>query len=372
MKSYERTAGRRSLELEQIIFVNTSRLFNVTSDVRHPVARYREQGRNHVMHISRRSAVIGGVASLVFPAWAQSDDNTYPSRPVHIIVPFAAGGATDIYARLIGQWLTERLGQQFVVENRPGAGTNIGITTVVRAPPDGYTLLLAGTPSAIGASVYKNLDFIFLRDIVPIAGIVRIPLVMLAHPSVPATTLAELIAYAKANPGKITVGTPGVGTSPHVCLELFKTMAGVNMVHVPYRGDVPALTDVLAGQVSVFFGSLTASIGQIRAGKLRPLAVTTATRAEMFPDIPTVGEFLSGFEAAAWFGIGAPKNTPVEIVSKLNQEINAGLAAPKLKAQIAELAGVTFPGSPADFGKFIAEETEKWGKVVKAANIKAE
>jgi tripartite-type tricarboxylate transporter receptor subunit TctC len=323
-----------------------------------------------VISVGRRMALIGGIAS--FLAVAEGHDNTYPSRPVHIIVPFAAGGATDIYARLIGQWLTERLDQQFVVENRPGAGTNIGITAVVRALPDGYTLLLAGTPSAIGASMYQNLDFVFVRDIVPVAGIVRIPLVMLVHPSVPATTLVEFIAYAKVNPGKITVATPGVGTSPHVCVELFKTMAQVNMVHVPYRGDAPALTDVLAGQVKVFFGSLTASIGQIRAGKLRALAVTTATRAEMFPDIPTVGEFVPGFEAIAWFGIGAPKDTAVEIVAKLNREINAGLADPKLKAQIAELAGVTFPGSPADFGKFIVDETEKWGNVVKAANIKVD
>jgi tripartite-type tricarboxylate transporter receptor subunit TctC len=296
----------------------------------------------------------------------------YPTRPVRIIVPFAAAGAFDIMARLIGQWLSERLGQPFVIENRPGAGTNIGTETVVKAPPDGYTLLLAGTPNAINATLYEKLNFNFIRDIASVAGISRAPLVMAVHPSVPAKTVPEFIAYAKANPGKISMASAGIGAPSHVSGELFKMMAGVNVVHVPYRGAGPALGDLLAGQVQVGFPSMPSSIEYVRAGKLRALAVTSATRSDALPDIPTVGEFLPGYEASASYGIGAPKGTPVEIVDKLNKEINAGLANPKIKARLADLGGEVLALSPADFAKLIADETEKWGKVIRAANIKAE
>jgi tripartite-type tricarboxylate transporter receptor subunit TctC len=299
-------------------------------------------------------------------AWAQ----TYPSRPVRIVVGFAAGGPNDILARLIGQWLSERLGQQFVVENRPGAGSNIATEAVVRAPPDGYTLLLIGSPNAINATLYDNLNFNFVRDIEPIASLIRGALVMVVHPSVPAVTLPEFIAYAKANPGKLTYGSGGVGGITHITPELFKMMAGVNMVHVPYRGVAPALTDLLGGQVQVLFANPAQSIQYAKAGKLRALAITSATRLEALPDIPTVGEFVPGYEASSMFGLGAPKNTPPEIVDRLNKEINAALADPKFKARLADLDGKVLGGSPADFGKLIAEETEKWGKVVKFANIK--
>jgi tripartite-type tricarboxylate transporter receptor subunit TctC len=284
--------------------------------------------------------------------WAQ----TYPSRPVRIIVGFAAGGPNDILARLMGQWLSERLGQPFVIENRPGAGSNIATEAVVRAPPDGYTLLLVGSPNAI--------------NIAPVASLIRGALVMVVHPSVPATTLPEFIAYAKANPGRLSYGSGGVGGITHITPELFKMMAGVNMVHVPYRGVAPALTDLLGGQVQVLFANRAQSIQYIRAGKLRALAITTATRLEALPDIPTIGEFVPGYEASSVFGLGAPKNTPAEIIDKLNKEINAALADPKFKARLADLDGTVLGGSPADFGKLIAEETEKWGKVVKFANIK--
>ncbi len=298
--------------------------------------------------------------------WAQ----TYPSRPVRIIVGFAAGGPNDILARLMGQWLSERLGQPFVIENRPGAGSNIATEAVVRAPPDGYTLLLVGSPNAINATLYDKLNFNFIRDIAPVASLIRGTLVMVVHPSVPATTLPEFIAYAKANPGKLSYGSGGVGGITHITPELFKMMAGVNMVHVPYRGVAPALTDLLGGQVQVLFANPAQSIQYIRAGKLRALAITTATRLEALPDIPTIGEFVPGYEASSVFGLGAPKNTPTEIIDKLNKEINAALADPKFKARLADLDGTVLGGSPADFGKLIAEETEKWGKVVKFANIK--
>jgi tripartite-type tricarboxylate transporter receptor subunit TctC len=278
----------------------------------------------------------------------------------------------DILARLIGPWLSGRLGQQFVVENRPGGGSNIGTEAVVRAPPDGYTLLLVSTTNAINATLYDKLNFNFIRDIAPVAGITRMPTVMVVNPSVPAKTIPEFIAYAKANPGKINLGSPGVGTPGHVSGELFKMMAGVDLVHVPYRGGGPVMTDLLGGQVQVLFGSTSLTIEQIRAGKLRPLAVTTTTRWEGLPDIPTVDDFVSGYEASAWAGFGAPKNTPTEIVEKLNKEINAGLADPKMKARLADLGGAVLPGSPADFAKLIAEEIEKWGKVIRAANIKPE
>jgi tripartite-type tricarboxylate transporter receptor subunit TctC len=289
---------------------------------------------------------------------------------VRIIVGFAAGGPNDILARLIGQWLSERLGQQFVVENRPGAGSNIATEAVVHASPDGYTLLLVGSPNAINATLYDKLDFNFIRDIAPVASFIRGALVMVIHPSVPAKTVPEFIAYAKANPGKLSYGSGGIGGITHITPELFKMMAGVNMVHVPYRGVAPALTDLLGGQVQVLFANPAQSIPYIRGGKLRALAITTATRSDALPDIPTVGEFVPGYEASSIFGFGAPKNTPAEIIDKLNKEINAGLADPKIKARIADLDGTVLVGSPADFGKLIADETEKWGKVVKLANIK--
>ena len=321
--------------------------------------------RRQFLHLAAGAAALPAVSRF---AWAQ----TYPSRPVRIIVGFAAGGPNDILARLIGQWLSERLGQPFVIENRPGAGSNIATEAVVRAPPDGYTLLLVGSPNAINATLYDKLNFNFIRDIAPVASFIRGALVMVVHPSVPAKTLPEFIAYAKANPGKLSYGSGGVGGITHITAELFKMMAGVDMVHVPYRGVAPALTDLLGGQVQVVFANPAPSIEYIRAGKLRALAITTATRSEALPDIPTVGEFVPGYEASSLFGLGAPKNTPAEIIDKLNKEINAGLADPKIKARLADLDGTVLGGSPADFGKLIAEETEKWGKVIRAANIRPE
>ena len=321
--------------------------------------------RRNFLHLAAGAAVLPTVARI---ARAQA----YPSRPVRIVAATAPGGLPDILARLIGPWLSGRLGQQFVVENRPGGGSNIGTEAVVRAPADGYTLLLVSTTNAINATLYDKLNFNFIRDIAPVAGITRMPTVMVVNPSVPAKTIPEFIAYAKANPGKINLGSPGVGTPGHVSGELFKMMAGVDLVHVPYRGGGPVMTDLLGGQVQVLFGSTSLTIEQIRAGKLRPLAVTTTTRWEGLPDIPTVDDFVSGYEASAWAGFGAPKNTPTEIVDKLNKEVNAALADPKMKARLADLGGAVLPGSPADFAKLIAEEIEKWGKVIRAANIKPE
>jgi len=300
-------------------------------------------------------------------AWAQP----YPAQPVRIVVGLAAGGSNDIIARLMGQWLSERLGQQFVIDNRPGAGGNIATEAVVRAPSDGYTLLLVGSANAINATLYDKLKFNFLRDIAPAASISHQPFVMLVHPSVPAKTVPEFIAYAKRNPGKITMASAGIGSAPHLAGELFKMMARLDMVHVPYRGAAPALTDLLGGQVQLYFAGVASSIEYIRAGSLRALAVTSATRSEVLPDIPVVGEFVPGYETSVWFGIGAPRNTPAEIIDKLNKEINAGLADPKVKSRFADLGNTVLPGSAADFGKFIADETEKWGKVIRAANIKA-
>jgi len=291
---------------------------------------------------------------------------------VRIIVPYLAGGLGDTLARLSGQWLSERLGQPFVIENRPGAGGNIGTETVVRAPADGYTLLWTGSPNAISATLYEKLNFDFIRDIAPVASIARLPLVMEVHPSIPAQTIPEFIAYAKANPGKLNMASGGNGTVTHVAGELFKMMTGVNIVHVPYRGGPPALTDLIAGQVQVMFDNVPTSIEHIKSGKLRPLGVTTAARWEGLPDVATIGDFLPGYEASTWTGIGAPQTTPGEIVDKLNKEINAGLADSKLKARLADLGGTVMPGSPADLEKFIAEETGKWAKVVKFAGIKAE
>jgi tripartite-type tricarboxylate transporter receptor subunit TctC len=319
--------------------------------------------RLQFLHLAASAAALPAVSRI---AWAQ----TYPTRPVRIIVGFAAGGANDIFARLMGQWLSERLGQSFIIENRPGAAGNIATEAVVRAPADGYTLFVFGLEAAINATLYDKLNFNFMRDIAPIATIVREPYVMVVHPSVPGTTAPEFIAYSKANPGKINYGSSGPGSGSHVHGELFKMMAGVNMVHVPYRGGGPLTIDLIGGQVQVTFNRIAPMIGYIRTGKLRALAVTTATRSPTMPDIPTVGDFVPGYETSAWLGIGAPKNTPAEIISKLNSEINAALASPVMKARLADQGGAPLPGSPADFGKLIAEETEKWGKVIRAANIK--
>ena len=325
------------------------------------------------MKLPRREFLHFSAAAIALPAVARlARAETYPSRPVHIMVGFAAGGPNDISARLIGQWLSERLGQQFVVENRSGAGGNVATELVVRAPADGYTLLLVPAPAAINATLYDNLNFNFIRDIAPVAGILRVPEVMVVNPAVPANTVSEFIAYAKANPGKINMASAGNGTVPHVAGELFKFMTGVDLVRVGYRGGGPALVDLMAGQVQVMFEPTLSTIGYIRAGKLRALAVTSATRSAALPDVPTVGEFVPGYEATAWFGIGAPKNTPADIIAKLNGEINAGLADAKIKERLADLGGEPMPMAPADFAKFIADETEKWGKVVRAAGIKAE
>jgi tripartite-type tricarboxylate transporter receptor subunit TctC len=321
--------------------------------------------RRNFLHLAAGAAALPAVSRL-----ARAQD--YPARPVRLIVGFAPGGTTDITARLIGQWLSERLGQQFVIENRTGAATNIATEAVVRAPADGYTLLLVTASNAINATLYDKLTFNFIRDIAPVAGVIRYPLVMQVNPSFPAKTVLEFISHAKSNPGKISYGSGGIGTSIHVASELFKMMAGVDMIHVPYRGGAPAMTDLMAGQVQVVFNPVPESMEFIRAGKLRPLAVTTATRSEVLPDVPTVGDFVPGYEASALQGIGAPKDTPAQIVEKLNKEINAGLADSKLKARFADLGATVFVVSPTDFGKFIADETEKWAKVIKFAGAKAE
>jgi tripartite-type tricarboxylate transporter receptor subunit TctC len=319
--------------------------------------------RRQFLHLAAGAAVLPTASRI---AIAQN----YPTRPVRIIVPVPPGGALDILARLMGQWLSEQLGQPFVIENRPGAATNIGVEVVVRAPADGYTLLLIPGSVAANATLYKNLNFNFIRDIVPIAMISRLPLVMEVNLSVPARTVPEFIAYAKTNPGKISMASSGNGTPQHISGELFKTMTGVDMLHVPYRGGAPALTDLIGGQVQVMFSPLPESIGTIRAGNVRALAVTTATRSEALPDVPTVGEFVPGFEASTWQGIGAPKNTSAEIVDRLNKEINAALADPKIKARLADLGSMPTPMSPAGFEKLIVTETEKWGNVIRASNIK--
>jgi len=320
--------------------------------------------RRNFIHLEACAAALP-VASRVARAQA------YPARPVRLIVPLAPGGATDIVARLIGQWLSERLHQPFVIDNRPGGGTYIGTEAVVRAPSDGYTLILASTPNTINATLYDKLNYNFIRDMAPVASIIRNALVIVVHPSLPAKTVPEFIAYAKANPRKLNMASPGNGTPNHVAGKLFNMMTGVEMVHVPYRSGGPALTDLLAGQVQVMFPATVSSIEYIRAGRLRALAVTTATRSELLPDIPTVAEFVAGYEASNWFGVCAPKATPAEIVEKLNKEINASLADPSIKARLADLGGDVLTLSPADFGKLIAEETEKWGKVIRAANMKA-
>ena len=319
--------------------------------------------RRQFLHLAASAAALPAVSRI---AWAQA----YPARPVRWIVPAPPGGPLDIVARLFGQWLSERLGQPFIVENRPGGGTNIATEMVARAPADGYTLLSVVTAAAINATLYDKLNFNFIRDIAPVASIIRVPLVMVINPSIRASTVPEFIAYAKANPGTISLASPGTGTAPHVAGELFKMMTGVNMIHVPSRGDAPAFTDLLGGQVQVYFPTTISSIEHIKTGKLRALAVTTATRVEALPDIPTMGDFIPDYEASNWYGVGAPKNTPTEIVGKLNNEINAALADANMKARLSDIGGVILAGSPADFGRLIAEETEKWAKVIKNAGIK--
>jgi tripartite-type tricarboxylate transporter receptor subunit TctC len=323
------------------------------------------------MTLSRRRFLhLAGTAAALPPFARLARAQTYPSRPVRLFIGFAAGATGDIVSRLMGQWLSQRLGQPFIVENRPGAGTNVATDAVVRAAPDGYTLLYVSPANTINATLYEKLSFNFLRDIAPVARIGSQPNAMLVNPLVPARTVPDFIAYAKANPGKINMASSGNGTSVHVSGELFKMMAGIDMVHVPYRGSAPALTDLIGGQVQVMFDGVPASIEHIKTGKLRALAVTTATRLEVLPDIPTVGEFVPGYETSAWQGIGTPANTPAEIIERLNKEINAGLSHPKIRARLADLGNTALPGSPAEFGKFVAEETDKWAKVIRFAGIK--
>ena len=298
--------------------------------------------------------------------------DAYPSRPVRLLVGFTPAGGNDIIARLMGQWLTERLGQMFVIENRPGAGTNIAAEAVINSPPDGYTLFITNLSNAINATLYEKLNFDFMRDMLPVAGIAQAPAVLAINASVPARTVTEFIAHAKANPGRINMGSAGIGSTGHLAGELFKMMAGVNLIHVPYRGNAPALTDLIAGQIEVLFPSLGSSIEYVKTGKLRALAVTGATRSDAVPDLPTVAETLPGYQAASFYGIGAPRNTPAEVVEVLNKAVNAGLADPKLTARLTDLGSVPLPGQPATFGKLITDETEKWGKVIRFAGIKSQ
>jgi tripartite-type tricarboxylate transporter receptor subunit TctC len=324
------------------------------------------------MKLSRRQVVLRlATAAAALPISSGiARAEIYPSRPIRLIATTAAGGMQDTIARLIGQRLSERLGQPVVIENRPGGGSNLGTEAVVKAAPDGYTLLLVGPPNATNATLYEKLNYNFIRDIAPVASISREPSVVVINPSVPAKTIPEFIAYAKANPGKINMASAGNGTGPHVAGELFKMMAGINMVHVPYRGGAPAVTDLVGGQVQVMFIALPAAIAHIRAGRLRALAVTTSMRSAVLPDIPTVGESVPGYEASVWFGVGAPRDTPTEIIGRLNKGINATLTDPKIRARFAALGGTVLPGSPDEFGTLIAEETLKWGKVIRAANIR--
>jgi tripartite-type tricarboxylate transporter receptor subunit TctC len=325
------------------------------------------------MKLPRRAFLRLTAGAATLPAVSRAARaESYPSRLVRWIVGFAPGGGNDIVARLMGQWLSERLGQPVVIENRPGAATNIATETVVRAPPDGYTLLFVSTSSAINATLYEKLNFNFIRDIAPVAGIIRIPNVMVVNPSIPARSVPEFIAYAKSNAGKVNMASPGVGTSIHLSGELFKLMTAIDMVHVPYKGSGPALTDLLGGQVQVMFGTMPSLIEYIRAGRLRALAVTTATRSGELPDIPSVSEFVPGYEVSTWYGMSAPMGTPAEVIDKLNNEINAGLADPQLKARLSDLGGAALPGSPVNFGTLIADETEKWAKVIRFAGIKPE
>ena len=324
------------------------------------------------MKFSRRRFLYLAAGAAALPLSRRATAQGYPSRPIRLIVGFPAGGPTDITARVMAQWLSDRLGQQIVIENRAGAGSNLAVEATINSAPDGYTLLLMGATNVINATLYEKLNFNFIRDIAPVAGIIRVPLIMEVHASVPAKTVAEFIAYAKANSGRINMGSGGIGTTLHVSGELFKMMTGVDMLHVPYRGAGPMLTDLLGGQVQIGFDPMPSSIGYVKSGQLRALAVTTANRSEALPDLPTVGDFVPGYEASTWYGVGAPKNTPAEIIDRLNNEINAGLADPKLKTRLTELGGMMLTGAPAEFGAFIAEETEKWAKVVKFSGAKAE
>jgi tripartite-type tricarboxylate transporter receptor subunit TctC len=352
-------AGKQSLKLAVICFVD------------HPRASARHNNLGGIMKFPRRQFLRLAAGAAVVPAVSRiASAQSYPTRAVRWIVPMAPGDMPDILARLTGQWLSERLGQPVVCENRQGAGTNVGTEAAVRAAPDGYTLVLLGPPAAINATLYDKLNFNVIRDIAPVASIARAPNVMEVSLSVPVKTVPEFIAYAKANPGKLNMASSGIGTSLHVSGELFKMMTGVNLVHVPYRGSVEALTAMLAGQVQVIFDNLPASIEYIKANKVRALAVTTARRSDALPNLPTVAEFVPGYEASPFWGVGVPKNTPAEIVDKLNKEINAALADPKLNTRISELGGAVLAGSPADFGNLIADETEKWAKVIKFAGIK--
>jgi tripartite-type tricarboxylate transporter receptor subunit TctC len=323
-----------------------------------------------VMKVSRRYllrlATGAALTTISRPVWA---DN-YPTHPLRIVVGFAAGSTTDILGRLMGQWLSERLGQPFVIENRPGAGGNVGAETVIRSAPDGYTLFMVPPAVAANAALYKDLNFDFIRDAAPVAGVVRVPNVLEVNPSVPVKTVPELIAYAKVN--ALSFASAGIGTMSHLAGQLFNNATGIHLQHVPYRGDGPAMADLIAGQVQVGFATMTASIGHIRADKLRPLAVTTLSRSDALPGIPTVSEFVPGYEASSWFGIAAPSGTPAEIVDILNRETNAGLADPKIQARLTDMGGMLLKGSPADFGMLIADETDKWGKVIRSAGIKAE
>jgi tripartite-type tricarboxylate transporter receptor subunit TctC len=325
------------------------------------------------MRFSRRRFLhLAGVAALPIFSQAAAAQAAYPNRPVRIVVGFAPGGGVDVTARLIGQALSERLGQQFVIENRPGAGTNIGTEAVVNAVPDGYTLLLATNPNAVNATLYEKLNFNFIRDIAPIAMVSRVPNVMEVHPSFPATTIGDFVAYAKAHPGQINFASAGIGASDHMAGEMFKAMTGIDLVHVPYRGVAPALNDLIGAQVQVMFGSMPSTIQHIKTGKLRALAVTTPIRSDALPEVPSISEVFPGYEASTWYGVGAPKKTPRAIIERLNTEINAALADPKLKARFAELGEQPISMSPAEFEKFVADETERWGRVVRLAGLKAE
>ncbi len=326
-----------------------------------------------MLTLPRRRFLHLAASALALPALPRlARAQSYPTQPIRLVVGFAPGSTTDTLARLMSQWLSKRLGQQFVVENRPGAGGNIGAETVVKATPDGYTLLMVPPAVAANATLYAHLSFDFIRDSAPVAGVVRVPNVLEVNPSVPVKTVPELIAYAKANPGKLSFASAGIGTASHLAGELFNAKTGLHLTHIPYHGDGPAMVDLIGGQVQVGFATMTASIGHIRAGQLRPLAVTTLTRSDALPDVPTVADFVPGYEASSWFGIAAPKGTPADIIARLNRETNAGLADPTIKARIADMGGMLLTGSPEDFGKLIVAETDKWSKVIRAAGIKAQ
>jgi tripartite-type tricarboxylate transporter receptor subunit TctC len=323
------------------------------------------------MKISRRKFLHLAAGSTALPALPRTARaQAYPSRPVHIIVPYAAAGPNDIVARVVSQWLSEHLGQPFVIENRPGAGSNIGTEMVVHSPPDGYTVLIVSVSHAINATLYEKLSFNFSHDIAPVAGVIRVPNVMVVNPAFPAHSVREFIDYGRANPGKLNFGSSGVGASNHLGGELFKALTGLDMTHVPYRSSGPALTDLISGQVQVMFDSIASAVEHIRAGRLRALGVTTATKADALPEVPVIADAVPGYEVSNWFGFGMPRSTPADVVTTFNKAVNEAIADPKLKARLAELGGILMPGSPADFGKLIAEETEKWGKVIRSANIK--